>query len=95
MGIGTPADITLGFSGWSMRVRLDEATLKKIAATTHGEYYAASTAPDLKRIYEQLSARMVVSQKRAAEVTAIFVGIGALLLVISAFFSLLWTNRVL
>lgn len=95
VGIGSPEGISLGFSGWSMRVRLDEATLKRIAATTHGEYYAASSAPDLKRIYEQLSARMVVSQKRAAEVTAIFVGIGALLIAISAFFSLLWTNRVL
>jgi Ca-activated chloride channel family protein len=95
VGIGSPEGITLGFSGWSMRVRLDEATLKKIAATTHGEYYAASSAPDLKRIYEQLSARMVVSQKRAAEVSAFFVGIGALLLAISAFFSLLWFNRVL
>jgi Ca-activated chloride channel family protein len=78
-----------------MRVRLDEVALKRIAATTHGEYYAASSAPDLKKIYEQLSTRMVVSQKRAAEVTAIFVGIGALLLAISAFFSLLWFNRVL
>lgn len=95
VGIGSPEGISLGFSGWSMRVRLDEAALKRIAAATHGEYYAASTAPDLKRIYEQLSARMVVSQKRAAEVTAFFVGIGALLVAISAFFSLLWTNRVL
>lgn len=95
VGIGKPEGITLGFSGWSMRVRLDEATLKKIAATTHGEYYAASTGPDLKKIYEYLSARMVVGQKRAAEVTAIFVGIGALLIAVSAFFSLLWSNRVL
>jgi Ca-activated chloride channel family protein len=95
VGIGKVEGITLGFSGWSMRVRLDEATLKKIAAATHGEYYAASTGPDLKKIYEYLSARMVVEQKRAAEVTAIFVGLGALLIAISAFFSLLWSNRVL
>ena len=95
VGIGKVEGITLGFSGWSMRVRLDEATLKGIAAITHGEYYAASTEPDLKKIYEYLSARMVVEQKRAAEVTAIFVGIGALLLAVSAFFSLLWSNRVL
>jgi Ca-activated chloride channel family protein len=95
VGIGKPEGITLGFSGWSMRVRLDEATLKRIAAITHGEYYAASTAPDLKKIYEYLSARMTVGQKRAAEVTAIFVAVGALLIAISAFFSLLWSNRVL
>jgi len=95
VGIGTTEGTTLGFSGWSMRVRLDEETLKKIAATTHGEYYAATSAQELKNIYEHLSARMVVKRARTAEVTAIFVGVGALLLVISAACSVLWFNRVL
>lgn len=95
VGIGSAEGTTLGFSGWSMRVRLDEATLKKIAATTHGEYYAAASAPQLKKIYEHLSARMVIERRRATEVTALFVGLGALLLVSSALFSLLWFNRVL
>ncbi len=95
VGIGSVEGIRLGFSGWSMRVRLDETTLKKIAATTHGEYYAASSAPELENIYEHLSARMVIERKRAVEVTALFVGFGALLLAISALFSLLWFNRVL
>lgn len=95
VGIGSVEGITLGFSGWSMRVRLDETTLKNIAATTHGEYYAASSAPELENVYEQLSARMVIERKRAVEVTAFFVGFGALLLAISALFSLLWFNRVL
>ena len=95
VGIGSPEGITLGFRGWSTRVRLDEATLKRIAATTYGEYYAATSAPELTKIYDYLSARMVVERKRATEVTALFVGIGALLLVLSAFFSVLWFNRVL
>lgn len=95
VGIGSAEGITLGFSGWSMRVRLDEATLRKIAATTHGEYYAATSAQELKTIYEHLSARMVIERKRATEVTAVFVGFGALLLVISALLSVLWFNRVL
>jgi Ca-activated chloride channel family protein len=95
VGIGTPEGITLGFSGWSMRVRLDEATLRKIAATTHGEYYAATSARELTRIYEHLSARMIVERRRSTEVTAVFVGLGALLLVVSAWLSILWTNRVL
>jgi Ca-activated chloride channel family protein len=95
VGIGSPEGITLGFSGWSMRVRLDEATLKKIAATTLGEYYAVTSAQELKNIYEHLSARIVIERKRATDVTAVFVGFGALLLVISALFSVLWFNRVL
>ena len=70
VGIGTPEGTTLGFSGWSMRVRLDEQTLKNVAATTYGEYYAASSARQLKMIYERLSARMVVERGRTIEVTA-------------------------
>ena len=95
VGIGSTEGTTLGFSGWSMRVRLDETTLRQIAATTHGEYYAATSARELKKIYEYLSARMVIKRTRATEVTAVFVGFGALLLAISALFSVLWFNRVL
>ncbi|MNC88366.1 hypothetical protein D3C83_41730 [compost metagenome] len=78
-----------------MRVRLDEAALKKIAATTHGEYYAATSAQELKTIYERLSARMVVERGRTVEVTAGLVGFGALLLMISALYSVFRFNRVL
>jgi Ca-activated chloride channel homolog len=95
VGIGSPEGTTLGFSGWSMRVRLDDSNLKRIAEITHGEYYAATTAPELKKIYEHLSARMVIERKRATEVTALFIGFGALLMMISALCSLFWFNRVL
>lgn len=95
VGIGSPEGVTLGFSGWSMRVRLDEAALKEIAAITHGEYYAAASEPELKNVYEYLSVRMVTERRRPTEVTAFFVGFGALLLVISALCSVLWFNRVL
>ncbi len=36
VGIGTVAGETIGFEGWSMRVRLDEATLKNIANADTG-----------------------------------------------------------
>jgi Ca-activated chloride channel family protein len=95
VGIGSKDGITLGFNGWSMRVRLDEDALQKIATTTHGDYYAATTSQQLKSIYEHLSARMVIARSRSVEVTAFFVAAGAALLVISAFCSVLWFNRVL
>jgi Ca-activated chloride channel family protein len=95
VGIGSRDGVTLGFKGWSMRVRLDDSTLKKIAETTYGEYFTAASAPELKKIYEQWSARMVIERKRATEVTAFLVGFGALLLVLSSFASILWFNRVL
>jgi Ca-activated chloride channel family protein len=95
IGIGSKDGITLGFNGWSMRVRLDEDALQKIANTTHADYYAASTSQQLKSIYEHLSARMVIARSRTVEVTAFFVAVGAALLVISALCSVLWFNRVL
>ena len=95
VGIGTTQGTTLGFSGWSMRVSLDEDTLRKVAAMTHGEYYAATSTQELKGIYEHLSARMVIERSRTVEITAFLVGLGALLLVISALCSIVWFNRVL
>jgi Ca-activated chloride channel family protein len=95
VGIGTKEGITLGFSGWSMRVVLDEDTLQKIANVTHGEYYAATSTQQLKKIYEHLSARMVIERSRTVEVTAFLIAIGAVLLATASFCSVLWFNRVL
>lgn len=95
VGIGSRDGTTLGFSGWSMRVRLDEEALRAIATTTLGDYYAATSSKELTSIYEQLSARMVIERSRSVEVTVFFVAAGALLLMVSAFCSVLWFNRVL
>ena len=48
VGIGTKDGETIGFEGWSMRVRLDEETLKNISNMTRAEYFYAGTAADLK-----------------------------------------------
>src|SRR5919204_2836412 len=71
VGIGTTGGETIGFEGWSMRVRLDEETLKAIAKMTLGEYFYAGTAPDLKKIYQALNARFVL-EKKDIEITALF-----------------------
>ena len=94
VGIGTAEGITLSFAGSSMRVRLDADTLRKIADTTLGEYYAASSAPELRRIYEQLSARMAIESASTVEITGLLLAAGALLLATSAVCSMLWFNRV-
>ena len=95
VGIGSREGTTLGFSGWSMRVRLDDEAMRKIATTTQGEYYAATSGQELKSIYQHLSTRMVIERTRTIEVTAFVVAAGTLLLVISAMCSVLWFNRVL
>src|ERR687892_125569 len=71
VGFGTRAGETIGFEGWSMRVRLDEETLKAIAKMTHGEYFYAGTANDLKKVYESLNARLVL-EKKDMEISALF-----------------------
>lgn len=95
VGMGTTEGATVSAGGWSMRVRLDEDALKKIAATTHGEYFRAATAAELQKIYGTLSARLAVEKQRPTEVTAIFAGIGAALAMGAALLSLLWFNRIL
>jgi Ca-activated chloride channel family protein len=93
VGIGTTSGEIIGFEGWSMRVRLDEETLKNVSVLTHGEYFYAGTAEDLKKVYESLSARMVVERKET-EITAFFAALGALLAVMSAGLSVWWFGRV-
>ena len=93
VGIGTTSGETIGFEGWSMRVRLDEETLKNISVLTHGEYFYAGTAEDLKKVYESLSSRMVVERKET-EISAVFAALGALLSVLAAGLSVLWFGRV-
>jgi Ca-activated chloride channel family protein len=93
VGIGTTSGEIIGFEGWSMRVRLDEETLKNVSVLTHGEYFYAGTADDLKKVYEGLSSRMVVERKET-EVSGLFAALGALLSVIAVGLSVWWFGRV-
>ncbi|MFT4194519.1 VWA domain-containing protein [Ottowia sp.] len=94
VGIGTVDGDTIGFEGWSMRVRLDEDTLKQIAQHTAAEYYYAGTAQDLKKVYQSLSNRLTL-EKKETEVSALFALAGALLALAAGGLSLLWFGRVL
>jgi Ca-activated chloride channel family protein len=95
VGVGTTEGAPLGFEGWSMRVRLDEDTLKKVATATRGEYFQARNAADLKKIYGQISARLALERKSSSEVTAVLVALGAALAMIGAVLSVFWFNRIL
>ena len=94
VGFGTASGETIGFEGWSMRVRLDEATLKEIANLTRGEYFYAGTAKDLKKVYETLNSRIYL-EKKDMEITALFAAAAAITALVSALLSLLWFNRIL
>jgi Ca-activated chloride channel family protein len=94
VGIGTVEGETIGFEGWSMRVRLDEETLKAIAQKTNAEYFYAGTAQDLKKVYDALSSKLTV-EKKETEVSALFAMAAAALALLSAMLSVLWFNRIL
>jgi Ca-activated chloride channel family protein len=94
VGIGTKEGETIGFEGWSMRVRLDEDTLKGIANLTRAEYFYAGTADDLKKVYQSLSTRLVV-EKKETEISGLFAAAAALLVVVAAGLSVAWFGRVM
>ena len=93
VGIGTKEGETIGFEGWSMRVRLDEDTLKNVANLTRAEYFYAGTAEDLKKVYQSLSSRLIV-EKKETEITALFAAVAAALVVLAAGLSVWWFGRV-
>lgn len=92
VGVGTKDGETIGFEGWSMRVRLDEDTLKSVARTTLGEYFYAGTADDLKTVYQSLSTRLVI-ETRETEITSLWTALGAVCMVVGAGLSLARVGR--
>jgi Ca-activated chloride channel family protein len=93
VGVGTKEGETIGFEGWSMRVRLDEDTLKSIANLTRADYFYAGTAEDLKKVYQGLSTKLIV-EKKETEISALFAAVGAMLVVLAASLSVWWFGRV-
>jgi Ca-activated chloride channel homolog len=94
VGVGTVQGEVIGWEGWSMRVRLDEDSLKQIANVTRGEYFYAGNATDLKNIYKGMSSKMELT-KQQTEITALFVAAAALFVMVGAGLSLVWFNRLL
>ncbi len=95
VGVGTKQGATLSVDGWSMRVRLDEEALKKVAEMTRAEYFRAANAADLKKIYKQLAARMTAGRGRTMEITALLAALGVVLALMAAGYSMLRFNRIL
>ncbi|MBS3997086.1 MAG: VWA domain-containing protein [Hydrogenophaga sp.] len=94
VGVGTVDGEVIGFEGWSMRVRLDEDTLKSVARATQAEYFYAGTAENLKKVYESLSTRLTV-EKKETEISGLLALAAAVLSLLAAGFSLLWFNRLI
>jgi Ca-activated chloride channel homolog len=93
VGFGTREGDTIDFQGWSMRVKLDEDTLKQIAGVTRGQYFHAGSGQDLSKVYDALKSRLVM-EKRETEITVVFAIAAGLLMMAAAGLSMWWYGRV-
>jgi Ca-activated chloride channel homolog len=93
VGYGTKDGEVVGPEGFSVRVQLDEDTLKRVAELTRGEYFRATNGVELGRVYEGLQGRLVMETKDT-EITALFAAGAAVLLVLGAGLSMWWSGRV-
>ena len=75
-------------------VQPDAETLKRVAAATGGEYYAAPDARKLEEVYRELGTRLA-KEREPREMTYAFAAAGALLLLLGGALSTLWFRRAL
>jgi Ca-activated chloride channel family protein len=91
VGFGTKEGGMVRANGWTIHVKLDEKTLQQIADRTRGAYFHASTAEDLKRVYRDLNAQLVLERKDV-EVTFLFIAAAAVLLLAALTLSAIWSG---
>jgi Ca-activated chloride channel family protein len=92
VGIGSSQGVPLKVEGFTVQTRLDEATLQAISGMTDGNYYTAQNEEDLRAIYQNLGAELVVKPEET-ELTSILTGVSLLMLLIGGVLSLLWFSR--
>ena len=94
VGFGSAQGAPIQVEGYSIYMMYDEETLKAIAGLTNAEYFHATSGAELKKIYDNLTAKFVL-QREQTEVTAFFAAAAAALLIAAAGLSLAWFGRVL
>jgi Ca-activated chloride channel family protein len=94
VGFGSRAGETVGFGGMSMRVQLDEETLRQVAEITRAQYFHAASSTDLHDIYGSLTSQFML-EKEETEITAFFAAAAGVLMLLSAGLSMLWFSRIL
>ena len=92
VGFGTAEGVTLEVEGFQVHTSLDTAMLQGISDTTGGTFYPADDQADLGAIYDDIGARLTV-RTEPFELTAMFAGLGFVLLVVGGALSLRWFGR--
>jgi Ca-activated chloride channel family protein len=93
IGIGSAAGTTLHVNGFTVHTQLDEVLLQQIAQLTDGAYYSAENQEKLRAINDNVTLQFVIKPEET-EITALFAGLGILLLLIGGICSMLWFSRV-
>jgi Ca-activated chloride channel family protein len=93
VGFGSSAAATITVNGESLAADFDEDTLIRVAKVTRGQYFHASTADELRNVYQTLVGRAVLERKER-ELTALFAALAALLSLSAAGLSLTWASRI-
>ena len=94
IGLGSPAGTTVKVDGYTLATTLNEPLLKQVASDTGGTYYAADDAASLTAIYSHIDLKWV-AHPELIEVTGLFAGAAALLLLLGVGLSLAWYGRVI
>jgi Ca-activated chloride channel family protein len=75
--------------GGRFRRGIDEATLIQVADMTGGEYYSASSASELQRVFRNLPISFI-TRRETLEISALFTALGALLATAAIVLSQVW-----
>jgi Ca-activated chloride channel family protein len=93
IGLGSPQGTVLEVDGFQIATRLDEATLKQIADTTDGTYYAANDSAALSKVYSAINLTWTARTERR-EITSWFAALAAAFLLLGAGVSVVRSGRV-
>jgi Ca-activated chloride channel family protein len=80
VGIGTAEGDVVSIQGRSMRVKLEDEALKKVAAITQAEYFRADSTEGLGKIYDQLGYRLRFEKRALSEITSYVALLGMFLI---------------
>ncbi len=77
------------FQGNGGRRAIDEETLKQVASTTGGTYYAAESADELHTVFQNLPTNVIMKHE-VMEVSVAFAALGALLVAVAILLGQAW-----
>ena len=78
-----------GRDGFGGNFGIDEASLQAIASMTGGEYYTASSASELQKVFDSLPT-VLITREETLEISVAFATLAALLVIGAVLLSQLW-----